>query len=205
MEAQARVAAHLSLSVALNAWHDEVTVVERAVTRTDHGRVTYAAVPHNPGGTRMLPPDAVPGGPRVATVRLDTLWTAYKAQHPDHPITLMKIDVEGAADEVLRSGPELMRGPDRPHHLVVELWSFNLGLLAELYDWGYTCSQIKAGVTWWEELWSDTLDAVGLRPLEVAGPWRDRDTALRWFEQWKAEMERVKGRWFTDLWCRRST
>jgi FkbM family methyltransferase len=123
----------VALHAALNGVSDRITLVRAAVG----ARAGEAFFQANRGSESALASDGMAGAIRVRMVTLDELFATGR-------VDLVKIDVEGFEEQVLRGGRALLSDRGRgPRHLFIEVHPFAweranttsaslLGLLAEL-------------------------------------------------------------------------
>jgi len=138
-EPQGRIAAMLRRTLELNAGAG-IELVEAACGDHD-GRVALVT-PSDPrnSGLATLRRDEVSGPTaEVPLLRLDR-FCAERGLAPD----LMKIDVEGAEDAVLRGSETLLAG-GAPRHVVCEVWPHSReAVIAYMASHGYSASGIGA-------------------------------------------------------------
>ncbi len=113
-------AAELEANIAVNRWQNRVTVI-RAAAGDGCGQVRFAAAR---GMESHIAVDRGEISARSISVPLVTLDSVF----PTSPVNLLKIDVEGFEEPVLRGAQRLLADPARrPRAIIVEVHPFAWG------------------------------------------------------------------------------
>lgn len=139
-EMQSRTMELFKRSIKLNGFDSQINL--------HHGAIHYKSGMHvdisfeseykdNIGGVTMMLSEALPGPSHDKRSQVDTV-VIHDSVNYDADITVMKIDVEGAEELVLRSSANLWK-TGRIRHIIMETRRAQFGMFEQLFEANFVC------------------------------------------------------------------